>query len=118
MDWFSIFLEKTLYGLGVLIGSGIGAAGEKLGTSLPAVRPMDKIATARRMSRDQTELYNLYKKLLKYTDQAQDTCTTVCWGAVIGALDPTPDDLTNPLVLAANQLCQNILHYERYYPLP
>ena len=62
MDWFSIFLEKTLTGLGVLIGNGISSAGEKVGTSLPAVRPMDKIATARRMSRDQTELYNLYKQ--------------------------------------------------------
>ena len=79
---------------------------------------MDKIATARRMSRDQKELYNLYKKLLSYADQAQDTCTTVCWGAVITAIDPTPDDLTNPFVLAANQLCQDILIYERYFPLP
>ena len=102
----------------MLIGNGIAAAGEKVGTSLPAVRPMDKIATARRMSRDQKELYNLYKKLLSYGDQAQDTCTTVCWEAVITAIDPTPDDLTNPFVLAANQLCLDILHYERYFPLP
>jgi hypothetical protein len=118
MDWLFSFFEKALEGVGVLIGSGIGAAGEKVGTSLPAVRPMDKIATARRMSRDQTELYNLYNRLLSYTDQAQDTCNTVCWGAVVSALDPTPDDLTNPFVLAANRLCQHILHYERYYPLP
>ena len=118
MDWFSLFLEKSLYGLGVLIGNGIGSAGEKVGKSLPAVRPMDQIATARRMSRGQTELYKLYKNLLRYTDQAEDTCTTVCWRAVIRALDPTTDDLTNPFVLAANQLCQDILHYERYFPLP
>jgi hypothetical protein len=118
MDWLFSFFEKALYGLGVLIGNGIGAAGEKVGTSLPAVRPMDNIATARRMSRDQKELYNLYKKLLSYGDQAQETCTTVCWGAVITALDPTPDDLTNPFVLAANKLCQDILNYERYFPLP
>ena len=118
MDWISLFVEKTLSGLGVLIGYGIGAAGEKVGTSLPAVRPMDKIATARRMSRDQRELFNLYKRLLSYTDQAQDTCTKVCSGAVSRAIAPTPDDLTNPFVLAANQMCQDILFYERYFPLP
>jgi hypothetical protein len=114
MEW----IEKVLYGLGVLTGHAIGAAGEKVGVSLPAGRPMDKIATARRMSQDQRELYNLYKKLLRYTDQAQDTCTTVCRGAVKSALDPSPDDLTNPFVLAANQLCQDILRYEEYFPLP
>ena len=59
MDWIFTLFEKMMYGLSVLIGHGIGAAGEKVGTALPAVRPMDKIATARRMSRDQTELYNL-----------------------------------------------------------
>jgi Type IV secretion-system coupling protein DNA-binding domain len=117
MDLFS-FLEKALTGLGMLTGLGISAAGEKMGNALPAVRPMDKIATARRMSRDQTELYNLYKKLLSYADQAEDTCSTVCWGAVLRAIDPTPNDLTNPFVLAANRFCQEVLHYERYFPLP
>jgi hypothetical protein len=118
MDWFTILFEKPITMLSVLIGNGIMAAGEKVGTSLPAVRPMDKIATARRMSREQKELYNLYKKLLSYTDQAEDICTTLCWGTVIRAIDPTPDDLTNPFVLAANHLCQNILKYDLYFPLP
>src|SRR5688572_11649679 len=118
MDLFFSFFEKIVYFVSVLIGHGFAAASDKVGTSLPAVRPMDNIATARRMSRDQKELYNLYKKLLSYGDQAQDTCTTVCWEAVITAIDPTPDDLTNPFVLAANQLCLDILHYERYFPLP
>jgi hypothetical protein len=112
------FFEKIVTGLGVLIGHAIGAAGEKVGTALPAGRPMDKIATARRMSRDQAEAYNLYNKLLKYSDQAEDMVTHVCWGAVISALDPAPDDLTNPLVIAANQLCRDILRYEQYFPLP
>ena len=118
MDWFTILFEKPITMLSVLIGNGIMAAGEKVGTSLPAVRPMDKIATARRMSREQKELYKLYKKLLSYTDQAEDICTTLCWGTVIRAIDPTPDDLTNPFVLAANHLCQNILKYDLYFPLP
>ena len=118
MDWVTFLLEKTMHTLGVLTGNAITAAGEKVGTSLPAVRPIDKIATARRMSRDQTELYNLYKKLLSYADQAEDICNTVCQGAIIKALDPTPDDLENPFVLAAYHLCLNILIYERYFPMP
>jgi len=118
MDWLTYLMERTLLGLSAFIGNSIGAAGEKVGASLPAVRPMDKIATARRVSRDQTELYNLYQKLLSYADQAEDTCTTVCWGAVIRAINPTPDDLTNPFVLAANNLCQSLLLYDRYFPLP
>jgi hypothetical protein len=106
------------YGLGVLIGQGIGAAGDKVGTSLPVARPLDKIATARRMSREQKELYNLYNTLLSYAEEAEDVCTAVCEGAVNTALDPTTDDLKNPFVLAANQLCRDTLHYEGYFPLP
>src|SRR6187455_1615095 len=104
MEWLFNLIEKMLYGLGVLVGSGIASAGEKVGTSLPATRPMDKIATARRMSRDQKELFDLYKKLLKYTDQAHETCAAVCGKAVNEALSPAPGDLNNPLVLAAGQL--------------
>jgi hypothetical protein len=73
MDWLFSFIGKALEGVGVLIGSGIGAAGEKVGTSLPAVRPMDKIATARRMSRDQKELYNLYQVVEEFSFSSQ------CW---------------------------------------
>ena len=120
MLWWMIHsLESFGFWLGECVAQGTLSVGEKVaGKTVPAGRPMDKWRTARRMSQDQKELYNLYKKLLSYSDQAQDTCTTVCWGAVITALDPTPDDLTNPFVLAANQLCQDILHYERYFPLP
>ena len=120
MLWWMIHsLESFGFWLGECVTQGTLSVGEKVaGKAVPAGRPMDKLRTARRMSQDQKELYNLYKKLLSYSDQAQDTYTTVCWGAVITALDPTPDDLTNPFVLAANQLCQDILHYERYFPLP
>ena len=118
MDWLTYFMERTLLGLGSFIGNSIGAAGEKVGASLPAVRPMDKIATARRMSRDQTELYHLYKKLLSYADQAEDICNTLSQDAVIKAIDPSPDNLENPFVLAAYHLCLDILIYEQYFPLP
>ena len=112
MNWLTYLVERTLLGLSAFIGNSIGAAGEKVGASLPAVHPMDKIATARRMSRDQTELYNLYKKLLSYADQAEDICNTISQDAVIKAIDPTPDDLENPFVLAAYHLCLDILIYE------
>jgi len=52
MDWLTYLVEKTLLGLSAFIGNSIGAAGEKVDASLPVVRPMDKFATARRMSRD------------------------------------------------------------------
>jgi hypothetical protein len=63
MEWLFTLVEKMIYGLSVLLGLGMGKAGEKIGESLPAGRPMDKLSTARRMSRDQTELYKLNKKL-------------------------------------------------------
>jgi len=120
MFWWMIqSLESFGFWLGECVGQGTLSAGEKVaGNIVPAGRPMDKWRTARRMSQDQKELYNLYEKLLSYSDQAQDTCTTVCWDAVIKAIEPTTDDLTNPFVLAANQLCLDILHYEQYFPLP
>src|SRR5687767_6494482 len=120
MFWWMIqSLESFGFWLGECVGQGTVSAGEKVaGKIVPAGRPMDKWRTTRRMSQDQKELYNLYVKLLSYSDQVQDICTTVCADAVINALDPTTDDLTNPFVLAANQLCQDILHYEQYFPLP
>src|SRR5262245_15891548 len=111
-------VEKVLYVVGFLIGKGVSAAWEKIGAALPAGRPGDRIATARRMSREQKELYTLHTRLRRHEPQAQGIATDVCWGAVIAAFDPSPDDLTNPFVLAASQLCQDILRFEGYFPLP
>ena len=119
MFWWMInSLESFGFWLGDCLAQGTLSAGERVAGKIEAGRPMDKWRTARRMNKDQKELYNLYEKLLTYSDQAQDTCTTVCWDAVIKGLDPTTDDLTNPFVLAANQLCLDILRYEQYFPLP
>ena len=111
-------LEKVLYAAGALIGHGISAIGEKAGASLPAGRPLDKIATARRMSREQRELSKLYKRLRRYEPQAEGVSTQVCRWAVEKAINPSPEDQTNPFVLAANQLCKDILSFEGYFPLP
>lgn len=118
MEWIFTLVEKMFSGLGVLVGHGIGAAGEKLGASLPAGRPLDRRSTARRMSREQREGYKLYNRLRRYESQAQGIVTDVCQGAVSKALDPSPDDLTNPFVLAAHALCTDLLRFEGYFPLP
>src|SRR2546421_6754190 len=112
MEWILTLVEKILFGLGALIGQGLGAAGEKVGASLPAGRPMDRLSTARRMSREQKELYKLYKRLWQHEPQAEGIVTSVCRGAVEQALNPSLEDLTNPFVLAANELCQDILRFE------
>jgi hypothetical protein len=70
------------------------------------------------MSRDQKLLFILYKRLLKYTGNAEEISATVCCEAVESAINPAPEDMENPFVLAAGQLCQDILRYEGYYPLP
>jgi hypothetical protein len=111
-------LEKVLYGVGVLMGHAFSAAGEKVGSSLPEGRPMDKVDTARRMRREQRELFNLYQRLKRYEPQAEGIATDICRSAVSKAIDPSPDDLTNPFVLSANQLCIDLLRYEGYFPLP
>ena len=119
MDWLFKMFEVGFGKLGEMAGTALSSAGEKAGDKiLPAGRPMDKLTTTRRVNRDQAELYNLYKKMRQYEAQAEGIVTHVCWGSVIKALDPSPDDLTTPIVLAANQLCQNILLYEKYFPLP
>lgn len=111
-------LEKVLYAAGALIGYGLSAAGEKAAGSLPAGRPLDKIATARRMSREQRELSTLYQRLRRYEPQAEGIAAEVCRVVVEKAIDPSPDDLSNPFVIAANQLCKDLLAYEGYFPLP
>jgi len=118
MEWIFTLVEKMLYGLGVLIGQGISSAGEKVGASLPAGRPMDKLQTRRRLKGDEAELFNLYKRLYRHESTAEQMVTDFCWGIVISALDPSPDELTSPIVQAADSLCQNILTYEGYFPLP
>jgi hypothetical protein len=119
LDWLFKMFVVGLGKLGDMAGNALSSAGEKAGDKiLPAGRPMDKLTTTRRVNRDQAELYNLYKKMRQYEAQAEGIVTHVCWGSVISALDPSPNDLTTPIVLAANQLCQNILLYEKYFPLP
>src|SRR5712691_11516717 len=53
-----------------------------------------------------------------YEATASERVTDFCWGIVIEAIDPSPDELTSPIVQAADSLCQNILTYEGYFPLP
>ena len=118
MEWIFTLVERMLYGLGVLIGQGLSSAGEKAGASLPAGRPMDRLQTRRRMKGDEAELFNLYKRLYRYESTAEAMVTDFCWGIVIEAIDPSPDELTSPIVQAADNLCQNILTFEGYFPLP
>ena len=82
MDWFDRLFTSVAYGLGALLSAGLSSAGEKAGDSLQVGRPLDKFATARRMSRDQTELYDLYKRLWRYEAQAEGIFSEFCWGAV------------------------------------
>ena len=115
--WMFTSLENFGFWIGTLFEKGLGNLGEKTGDKvLPSGRPADARQTKRIMKGDLAELHNLYTQLLRYTDGAEQIFTDVCWGAVISALDPTPDDLTSPLVLSANQLSQNILKYEKYFP--
>jgi type IV secretion system coupling TraD/TrwB family protein len=93
-------------------------SGDKLSTKVPETRPIDTIAASRRLKGDIKELYTEYQKLLKYTDGADQTLSAVCWGEVIKVLNPSPEQLTHPFILAANQLCQDILRFEGYFPLP
>jgi hypothetical protein len=119
MEWLFKMIEAGLNGLYALIGSTLASGGEKMGDKmLPTGRPMDKLSTTRRVNRDQAELYSLYMRLRQYESQAVGILTDVCRRSVISVLDPSPDDLTTPIVIAANQLCQNILLYEKYFPLP
>jgi hypothetical protein len=116
--WMFTSLENFGFWIGTLFEKGLGSLGEKVGDKVPTGRPGDARQTKRMIKGDQAELHALYTRLLRYTDQAEEMVTDVSWGAVISSLDPSPDDLTSPLVLAANQLCQNILKYEKYFPLP
>jgi hypothetical protein len=120
MLWMLTSLENFGLWLGGLIGKGISSAGEKIADSeaIPETRAVDKIATARRVSRDQEELYTQYSKLLKYSDQAKETVDAYCWGVVQDVLDPPRDTLLSPLVQAYFGLCSKLLMYEGYFPLP
>src|SRR5882672_2480826 len=118
MEWLFKMIEAGLYGLGSLIGNGLASAGERAGASLPTGRPMDKLQTRRRLKGDEAELFNLYKRLYRHETTASEMMTDFCWGIVISALDPSPDELTSPIMQAADTLCQNILLFEGYFPLP
>jgi hypothetical protein len=118
MDFIGKMMESIASGLGNLIGQGIGAAGEKMGATLPAGRPMDRLRTRKRLKGEEAELFNLYKRLERHHSAASEMVTEFCWNTVIQAIDPTPDELTSPIVQASHQLCLNILHFEGYYPLP
>ena len=120
MFWMLTSLENFGLWIGDLLGRGISRAGEKLGESdtIPETRVKDKIATARRVSRDQAELYNEYSKTLKYSGQAKETVDAFCWGVVQEVLDPPLDSLLSPLVQSYLSLCNKLLTYEGYFPLP
>jgi len=79
---------------------------------------MDKLQTRRRLKGDEAELFTLYKRLYRHEATASEMVTDFCWGIVISALDPSPDELTSPIVQAVDSLCQNILMFEGYFPLP
>jgi hypothetical protein len=111
-------LEKVLYTAGAIIGWGFSAAGEKVAAKMPEGRSQDRADTARRIRREQRELFTLYQKLKRYAPQAEGIATNVCEKAVSRAIDPSPEDLKNPFVLAANHLCQDLLSFEGYFPLP
>jgi hypothetical protein len=117
MWWMFRSLELFSYWLGLLAGRGLGAAGGRMAQHVPAGRPIDKLRTARRMSREQTELYNLYKRLLRYTDQAEETCNDLCWHVVLNVLNPTTDELLCPIVEASLQLCRKLLEDEGHFPI-
>jgi hypothetical protein len=118
MDLIGKMFESIAYGIGNLIGQGLGAAGDKVGASLPAGRPMDRLHTRRRLKGDEKELYGLYKQLERHRPNAKNWVAQFCRGCVITAIDPTPEELESPIIQAAQQLCLNILHFERYFPLP
>jgi hypothetical protein len=112
-------LESVFNGVWKFIGLIIKKSEEEIAKRVPdAPRPRDTISTARRLKGDVKKLHTLYTKLLAYKDVAESTLTDVCWGEVIRVLDPSPEQLTHPFVLAANKLCQDILRFEGYYPLP
>src|SRR5215475_8869265 len=98
MDFIGKIFESIAYGLGNLIGQGIGAAGEKVGASLPAGRPLDTLQTRRRMKGEEAELFNLYKRLERHRPVASEMVTDFCRGIVIEAIDPSPDELKSPIV--------------------
>ena len=118
MDFIGKMFESIAYGLGNLIGQGIGAAGDKVGATLPAGRPIDRLQTRKRLKGDEKELFGLYKQLERHRPNAPDWAAEFSWDCVIQAIDPTPEELESPIIQAANQLCLNILHFEGYYPLP
>ena len=69
--------------LGSIAGSAITGAGEKVGDHLiPNERLKDTWQTARRLKGDMADLYNLYARLNKYTDQTEETCKDVCYSAI------------------------------------
>jgi hypothetical protein len=108
MEWFLQFL-------GYITGSAIMSAGERLGNKvIPAGRPMDKRRTARRLKGDMAELYNLYGDLSEFADQADDTCKAIC-DTVVAKAGLT---IHSPIRDDAFQLCQNLLIYGGYFPLP
>jgi hypothetical protein len=108
-------MEWLLQVLGYITGSAVVSVGEKLGNKVvPAGRPMDKLRTARRLKGDMAELYKLYTRLSKYADQADDTCNAIC-NTVVAKSGLT---IHSPIRDDAFQLCQNLLIYGGYFPLP
>ena len=99
--------------MGDAAGDVLVNAGENTGEHVSPGRIKDKIATARMMRGDKKELYNKHEILLKYSDQAKDICNDLSQLAVGKAAV----DAHSQTEKIANQLCQDILIYEGYFPL-
>ena len=112
-------LESVFNGVWKCIGLIINWSGDKITKHVPdAPRPIDTISTSRRLKGDVKKLHTLYTKLLTYKDVAESTSTDVCWGEIMRVLAPSPEERNHPFVQAANKLCQDILRFEGYFPLP
>src|SRR5438270_9306304 len=118
MDLIEKLFASAARGLGNLLGLAISAAGEKVGASLPTGRPIDARQTRRRHKGDEKELLRLYKQLERHRPNAMAWATQFCRDCVTQAIDPTPEEWTSPIIQATYTLCQNILTYEGYFPLP
>jgi hypothetical protein len=116
--WMFTSIENFGYWIGTLFEKGLGNLGEKAGDKVPSGRRVDIKQTKRIVKGDMAELHTLYTKLLAYEPQAEQTCSILCSRSVREALEGTPVEFTSPVGHAALTLCQGILVYEGYYPIP
>jgi hypothetical protein len=117
--WMFTSLENFGFWIGTLFEKGLGNLGSRAGDKvLPSGRLGDINQTKRVVKGDMAELHTLYTKLLRFESQAGETCSALCSRSVRWALEGTPVELTSPVGQAALALCQELLSYEGYYPIP